>query len=296
VQVDVFRQSVGRRVIGNRLVARFNRARGFAWSGRATRPGRSVGDGYYFARLRIRLPGGRISERRVALVRRAGRFRPRPGFDRAASCALLQTAKLERSVFGGRGNRALSVTFRLSREARVGVEVLRGRRVVRRLPAGARRAGLTHRLRLPSERLRRGDYRIRITVTAPGERRRPPRSSLAACEHRQVTARLGAAIASRRAALDALRRTRPGRAALLAVAALAVFTAIGLALLWPSETVQGDRGFARDAERADVLAVTTEGCRPDVGRGCRVLQIRLRSGARRARSAPRCSRATTSAC
>jgi hypothetical protein len=46
-----------------------------------------------------------------------------------------------------------------------------------------------------------------------------------------VTARLGAAIATRRAALDALRATRTGRAALLAVAALAVFTAIGLALL-----------------------------------------------------------------
>jgi hypothetical protein len=93
-----------------------------------------------------------------------------------------------------------------------------------------------------------------------------------------VRGRLGAALRARRAAFDALRATRAGRAALVAVGALALATVIGLAVLWPDQAVPGDRGFARDAERADVLAVTTEGCRPDVGRGCRVLQIRLRSG------------------
>jgi predicted AlkP superfamily pyrophosphatase or phosphodiesterase len=170
VQVDVFRQSVGRRVDRQPPRGALQPRPGLRLVGPRRPARRSVGDGYYFARLRIRLPGGRISERRVALVRRAGRFRRAPGFDRAASCALLQTAKLERSVFGGRGNRALSVTFRLTRDAQVSVDVLRRGRVVRRLPAGARRAGLTHRLRLPSERLRRGDYRIRIRVTAPGER------------------------------------------------------------------------------------------------------------------------------
>jgi hypothetical protein len=52
----------------------------------------------------------------------------------------------------------------------VSVELVRGGRVVRRVLSGSRRAGLTHRLRVPSERLGRGDYRVRITVTAPGER------------------------------------------------------------------------------------------------------------------------------
>jgi len=168
VQVDVFRQSSGRRVLGNRLVARFRRTRPFTWSGRALR-GKRVGDGFYFARLRIRTPGGRISERRVALQRRGGRFRVRPGFDRAPSCSLVQTFKLERSVFGGSGNRAVEVAFRLRQTARVTVDVLRRGRVVRRLVSGTRRGALTQRLRLPSERLVRGDYQVRLRATAGGE-------------------------------------------------------------------------------------------------------------------------------
>jgi hypothetical protein len=169
VQVDVFRQSTGRRVLGNRLVARFRRTRPFTWSGRALR-GKRVGDGFYFARLRIRTPGGRISERRIALQRRNGRFRVRPGFDRPPTCSLVQTFKLERSVFGGSRNRALSVSFRLRQDAKVGVDLLRNGRVVRRLASATRRGNLTHRLRVPSERLRRGDYRLRITAVAGTER------------------------------------------------------------------------------------------------------------------------------
>jgi len=167
VRVDVFRQSTGRQVIGNRLVARFERSRPFTWSGRGQR-GRSVGDGVYVVRLRIRTPGGRLSERRVVVQRRGGRFRGRPAYDRAPACTLIQTFKLERPVFGGRQNRALGVSFRLRQEARVTVEVLRGGRVVRRLVSGTRQGGLTQRLRLPSERLRRGDYQVRLRATAGG--------------------------------------------------------------------------------------------------------------------------------
>ncbi len=169
VQVDVFRQSTGRRVLGNRLVARFRRTRPFTWSGRALR-GKAVGDGFYFARLRIRTPGGPISERRVALQRRGGRFRVRAGFDRPPACTLVQTFKLERSVFGGRGNRALPVAFRLRQDAKVRVDLLRGGRAVRRLATGTRRGGVTHRLRLPAERLARGDYQVRITAVSGTER------------------------------------------------------------------------------------------------------------------------------
>lgn len=82
----------------------------------------------------------------------------------------------------------------------------------------------------------------------------------------------------RREALAALWATRAGRWSLLAVALLTAGTLIGLAALWPREAPPGPSGFARDAEQADVLAVSTEGCRADVGPGCRTLQIRLRSG------------------
>jgi hypothetical protein len=162
VTVDVFQQAVGRRVTGERLVARFTRrARGLTWNGRATRRGRRVRDGYLFARFRIALPGGGADTRRVALRRRGGRFEQLPGFHRPDRCGRVQSFKLERPVFGGRTSRALGISFRLGSSARVGVTVLRGTRVVRRYATATRRAGL-HRLRLAPERLRRGVYTVRL--------------------------------------------------------------------------------------------------------------------------------------
>jgi hypothetical protein len=165
--VDVFRQSAGRTVIGNRRVARFTRRRSsFTWSGR----GRKVGNGTYIVRFRTRV-GRRTDTRRAVLERRRGRFRARPDYYRRVSCGTITSFKLERPVFGGRRNRALGIAFRLGRESTVRVDVLRGRRVVRRLVrGGSRRARQTHRLRLPSEHLRRGDYRIRLRVTPLGGR------------------------------------------------------------------------------------------------------------------------------
>ena len=157
VTVDVFQVSAGRRVLGQRRVARFTRRTGaFRWSGRRG------SDGLYFARFSIRDERGRLDERRVALVRRNGRFAPRPSFYRRTSCATLTSFKLERPAFGGSRNRALGIAFRLAREGRVTVEVLRGRRVVRRFGTTTRRARVTHRLRLAPERLPRGTYTVRL--------------------------------------------------------------------------------------------------------------------------------------
>jgi hypothetical protein len=156
-------------VIGNRLVARFaGRSRSFSWSGRANR--KRLTDGYFLVRVRVRTPSGRVDERRFSVRRVRGRFRLRPSADRAPTCRLVRSAKLSSTVFGGRGNRRLLIAFRVAERARVSVAVLRGRRVVRRYRATTRRNGLTHRLRLASERLRRGDHVVRITVVA-GSRR-----------------------------------------------------------------------------------------------------------------------------
>jgi len=67
-------------------------------------------------------------------------------------------------VFGGRTNRALRVSFRLAEDARVAVLVLRGSRVVRRVAPTARRAGVTHRLRVAAEGLPRGTYTVRVAA------------------------------------------------------------------------------------------------------------------------------------
>jgi len=169
VSIDVFQTSVGRRVIGERLVARFTgRERGMTWNGRANRNGRTVTDGYFFARYSLRQPNGRLDVRRVALRRVNGRFSVRRSFYRRDSCSTLRSFKLERPVFGGRSNRALGVSFQLNAPARVTVEVLRGGRVIRRLARGERPARRTIRLRFDSEGRPRGDYGVRITVTRGG--------------------------------------------------------------------------------------------------------------------------------
>jgi hypothetical protein len=171
VQIDVFQQSVRRRVIGERLVARFtDAADALRWTGRANRRGRRVTDGYYFVRFRMLQPSGWVDYRRVALRRSRGRFSLRPSFYRRDSCGLVRSYKLTRSVFGGTTKRALGISYHLNQPARVRVDVLRGKRVVRRFPAGDRVAGRTYRLRFPAIGRRKGDYRFRLTTVRGSSR------------------------------------------------------------------------------------------------------------------------------
>ena len=170
VTVDVFQQSVGRRVVGERLVARFPARSGdVRWNGKANQGDRKVTDGYYFVRYRTRTATG-TDTRRIALRRVGGRWTTRPAFYRSASCDLLRSFKLERPVFGGRSNRALGITYQVERPARVTVTVLRGTQVVKRFAARQSEAKRTNRLRFDSEGLPAGDYRVRIEATRAGER------------------------------------------------------------------------------------------------------------------------------
>ena len=165
--VDVFQVSNGRKVITERLVARFRNVRGsFNWSGRANRRGKRVRDGYLFARFSERFGNGRLDVRRVTLRRSKGHFTLRPSFYRRASCGLLSSYKLIRPVFGGRRNHALGIAYRVSKRARVAVTISRGGKVVRRFKTTTASARRTYRLKLSSKRQRRGDYRVKLTATA----------------------------------------------------------------------------------------------------------------------------------
>jgi hypothetical protein len=160
--VSIFHQSSGRRIIGERLVARFtNRTGDFTWNGRATQRGRRVTDGYYFVRFRLG-----SDTRRITLRRSGGRFTRVADFYRRASCDLVPSYKLTRPVFGGTANRAIGISYRVARQARVTVTVLRGSRVVKTFPARTVAANRTHRLTLPARRLARGDYRFRLVARA----------------------------------------------------------------------------------------------------------------------------------
>jgi hypothetical protein len=174
VRVYVLRHSVGRRVIGARVVKRFRaRTRSFTWRARGVRPG------YYTVRLRMRLAGGAVDERRVVLERRDGRFRRRPASVRRPDCRLLAAFRLSAPVFGGTTGRRLVVRYRLARSARVRVDVLRGRRVVKRLVRSRRvAAGRTRRATLRPRGLARATYRVRLTIRRA--RAAPRRVTLAA--------------------------------------------------------------------------------------------------------------------
>jgi hypothetical protein len=170
VSVDVFQQSVGRRVIGERLVARFTgKAAGFTWDGKANRRGRKVTDGFYFARYTIARPGGGSDVRRVTLRRANGRWSTRPGFYRPDSCGVVRSYKLTRPVFGGPGARPIQASYRLGAPGRVTLEVLRGTKVVKRFAAAPRRADVTYRTSLAAKTLARGDHRFRLTVVSGGK-------------------------------------------------------------------------------------------------------------------------------
>ena len=101
VNVDVFQQSRGRRIIDNLLVARFpRRTRAFTWNGRA-RNAKRVTPGHYFVRFRMPQGAGRLDQRRVAVVRTGRGFRSARPFYGRSSCALVTSYKLRSAVFGG---------------------------------------------------------------------------------------------------------------------------------------------------------------------------------------------------
>ena len=92
VRVDVFRVSQGRRVLRERLVARFDkRTSSLTWNGRpnrgsARRQGRA---GTYFVRFTMLKDGRAYDRRRIVISRRAdGRFAPRPAHYQRESCNL----------------------------------------------------------------------------------------------------------------------------------------------------------------------------------------------------------------
>jgi hypothetical protein len=161
VRIDVFQVSQGRRVISERLAARFKaRSKAVTWKGRGAR-----GDGLYFARFRMRTRNGKGTEtRRITLLRRNGRFSRRPDFYRRAACDLLPSYKLERAAFGGPKRTPLRIAYRVATTARAQVSVLRGKKTIKRFKARTAAPKRTHRLRLASRKLARGDYKVRITV------------------------------------------------------------------------------------------------------------------------------------
>ena len=175
VNVDVFQVAVGRKVIGERLVARFRgKNRSFTWNGRSKR--KRVRPGYFFARYSIKLPNGTPTSAARSSASRAGASRRGRTSTAATAAGCCAPTSSSAPTFGGSTRRPLRAAFRLTRASTVRVEVLRGTQVVKTLVKSRRfAAGRTHRATLTARGLRKGDYKVRITVRRAGAGRRPRR-------------------------------------------------------------------------------------------------------------------------
>jgi hypothetical protein len=97
------------------------------------------------------------------------------GPDASASSSkrrLISAFKLNRPVFGGRKRNKLVVRYRLREPGRAIVSLYRGKKRVKRLSAGNRRAARTYRINVSPRRLRKGaTYKVQLFVrSADGQR------------------------------------------------------------------------------------------------------------------------------
>ena len=162
IRFDLFQVTTGKRVIRRQvadLIAKGNRF--------SVRP-RGLRRGHYVARLRTSTPSGLSDVRQFALVLTKKGFRRAPAFQEHLSCQLVEEAVLGRPVFGGSRNTPLGISFKLNENARVGVEIRRGGRLVKRFAAKTYRANRVHRLRFRG-RGRRGVYSVVLKATATGK-------------------------------------------------------------------------------------------------------------------------------
>ena len=177
VKVDVFRTTRGRRVTGERRVARV-RPQGALVPLERPRPA-ACATATTSCASRCGRRTGRPTSAASRCAARGGRFRSLPRYFRGKQCALVQTFKLERPVFGGTKRRTLGIAFRLGRAARVTVTVTRKGKIVKRF----KRKALQRRAHLPPEARRQGpqarDLPGDAARPAARARSRPRRSSRA---------------------------------------------------------------------------------------------------------------------
>jgi hypothetical protein len=130
-----------------------------------------VPGGVYVIRTTVRSARG-SEVRRVAVRKAKGRFRTLKAFERRRSCGTLERFLLSRPVFGGRGRVPLRASYRLTGDARVGIVVRRGKKVVKRFKARNRKANRSYRVKLGARNRKRGAYKVTITVTRGSTRTR----------------------------------------------------------------------------------------------------------------------------
>jgi hypothetical protein len=163
---ELFQQSRGGAVLKDRRVFKFaGKTKGsITWSGRR------LSDGYYYVRFTTKLADGRRDVRRVALRRSHGRFVSAPAFAQKTGCGVFTKYELSSSVFGGRRNVPLRITYQLAHDVDgVTILVSRGKKPFKRF-TGSGSAGKTVSFTIPASFAPRGTVvKVRAQVTnGPG--------------------------------------------------------------------------------------------------------------------------------
>jgi hypothetical protein len=176
--VDVFQQTQGRKVIGNRLVARFkNKKKTFTWNGK-DRKGRRLGRGNYFVRFTMKTSSGARDTRRATL-KYSGSFRNAPDFYQRVDCGAFKSLKLSSSAFGGTTNKKLGLAYRLAIPVKdVTVQFKLGSKVIKKF-TGKGDPNRTYRTSLPAKKVKRGKT-VKVVITANRPGAASPRITLAA--------------------------------------------------------------------------------------------------------------------
>jgi PKD repeat protein len=166
VNVSIYRYRKGD-TISQKRVKRFrNRTKSFTWKGR----GKRVRNGVYFARITIPTADGKKDTRYVSLRRKKGRFKVRRSFVGRPTCGPLRQFRLGRVVFGGKRRQGLRVVYNVAEAGTVRIQLLRGRRVVRRTRVRTLDRPGTYSSTISPKRLRRGEYRVRLIGVLGGTR------------------------------------------------------------------------------------------------------------------------------
>ena len=177
--VEVFQQSQGSKVIGNRLVAKFSgKKKSFTWNGK-DRKGRRLSDGNYFVRFTMKTSSGIRDQRRATLTRKGGRFSAAPDFYQRVDCGYFKALKLTSSVFGGRTNAKLGVSYTPSVSVKsVTVEFKAGSKTLKAIDGGGV-ANTKYRYSVPASIAKKGTL-VKVVITPQTANGAAPAITLAA--------------------------------------------------------------------------------------------------------------------
>ena len=161
-RAEVYQATRGRAAIKPKRIAQFTVNGSYAW-----KPKGKLKSGTYFARMTARGSGNRPDVRSVALKRTGRSFRLLKPFQRPDTCSEISLFRLDAPAFGPK--RKLTAAFTLAKPGAATIDVLRGKKRVKRIRVKVKSANRLQKVSISPKKLRRGDYRIVLRAAGKAE-------------------------------------------------------------------------------------------------------------------------------